>query len=152
MKGIDSKCRSIYGHYLVYSDCVGRAFHAYPFHTPSLYSKFCRHISTGIRNSSFSKWKDKLKKRDEKSHMNKIERNLTKAEDIIKTKTDIMENKQWVSKLWFILLMVLGLTLGGCGIIKGIFEAGVWIGVLVCVAIVALLIWLIVAIIKKIKS
>lgn len=69
-----------------------------------------------------------------------------------KIKSEIMEIKQLVSKFWFILLMFMSLTLGGCSIVEGIFEAGVWIGVLISVGIVVLLIWLIVTIIKKMKS
>ena len=38
-------------------------------------------------------------------------------------------------------LMVISLT--SCEVIAGIFEAGVWVGVLIVVAIIALVIWLI---------
>ena len=42
-----------------------------------------------------------------------------------------------------ILLLVLTLVLPGCEVIGDIFQAGVWVGVLVVVAIVGLIVWLI---------
>ncbi|HMJ45856.1 MAG TPA: hypothetical protein VK498_00905 [Ferruginibacter sp.] len=41
------------------------------------------------------------------------------------------------------LLVLLSATLPGCEVIGGIFKAGVWVGVLVVVAIVGLVVWLI---------
>lgn len=41
-----------------------------------------------------------------------------------------------------LLLLFLALSLTGCDLIAGIFEAGVWVGVILVVAILVLLIWL----------
>jgi cytosine/uracil/thiamine/allantoin permease len=41
------------------------------------------------------------------------------------------------------LLAVLALTLSGCDVIGGIFEAGVWSGIIVVVLVVGLLLWLV---------
>jgi hypothetical protein len=43
----------------------------------------------------------------------------------------------------FILLFVAALTLGGCEIAGDIFKAGVWVGVLLVVAVVGGVIWLV---------
>ena len=42
-----------------------------------------------------------------------------------------------------ILLLVLTLVLPGCEVVGDIFQAGVWVGVIVVAAIVGLIIWLI---------
>jgi hypothetical protein len=39
-------------------------------------------------------------------------------------------------------LMALSITLTSCDAIAGIFKAGMWVGVIVVVAIVALVLWL----------
>lgn len=41
------------------------------------------------------------------------------------------------------LLTVLALTLSGCEVIGGIFEAGVWSGIIIVVLVVGLLLWLV---------
>jgi cytosine/uracil/thiamine/allantoin permease len=41
------------------------------------------------------------------------------------------------------LLVLLTISLSGCAAIEGIFKAGVWSGVIICVLILALIIWLI---------
>ena len=43
---------------------------------------------------------------------------------------------------YFVLLLLLT-TLSGCEIVGGIFEAGVWVGVLLVILGIALLFWLI---------
>jgi hypothetical protein len=43
----------------------------------------------------------------------------------------------------FIVLFVAALALGGCQIAGDIFKAGVWVGVLIVVAIVGGIIWLV---------
>ena len=43
----------------------------------------------------------------------------------------------------FILLFVAALALGGCQIAGDIFKAGVWVGVLLVVAVVGGVIWLV---------
>lgn len=48
--------------------------------------------------------------------------------------------KHFLLPIFFILLVT---TLSGCEIIGDIFEAGVWVGVLVVVAIIGVIIWLI---------
>lgn len=42
----------------------------------------------------------------------------------------------------FVFFMLLT-TLTGCEVIGGIFEAGVWVGVILVVLVIALIIWLI---------
>ena len=42
-----------------------------------------------------------------------------------------------------IILLVLTVVLPGCELIGDIFQAGVWVGVIVVVAIVGLIVWLI---------
>lgn len=42
----------------------------------------------------------------------------------------------------FATLMALGITLTSCEAIGGIFKAGMWVGVIVVVIIVALVLWL----------
>ncbi len=40
------------------------------------------------------------------------------------------------------LLLVVCISLTGCDAIAGIFKAGLWVGVIVVVAIIALVLWL----------
>lgn len=49
----------------------------------------------------------------------------------------------------FLLLTFLAFTLTSCKVISGIFQAGVWVGVLVVVAVIALIGWLLSLIFKK---
>jgi hypothetical protein len=45
--------------------------------------------------------------------------------------------------LYFLVLsMLLGLF-SGCQVIEGIFKAGVWVGILIVVGIIALIIWIV---------
>ncbi|WP_188467642.1 hypothetical protein [Marivirga lumbricoides] len=46
------------------------------------------------------------------------------------------------------LFIFLSLSLTGCDIVGGIFEAGVWVGVIAVILVIVLIIWLI----KKIIS
>jgi hypothetical protein len=41
------------------------------------------------------------------------------------------------------LLLLLAAVTSGCGIIAGIFKAGVWVGILAAAVIVVLLVWLV---------
>ncbi len=41
------------------------------------------------------------------------------------------------------LLLVVAVTLSSCQAIAGIFKAGVWVGIIIVVVIVALIFWLI---------
>ncbi len=43
------------------------------------------------------------------------------------------------------------ILLTGCGVVEGIFETGLWFGIIITVAIIVLLIWGIVKIIQKMK-
>ncbi len=46
---------------------------------------------------------------------------------------------QWLSRYGLVLLLVLvSLTSPGCEVIGGIFKAGVWVGVLMVVVLIAL--------------
>ncbi len=40
-------------------------------------------------------------------------------------------------------LLILSVTLSSCAAITGIFKAGLWVGIIVVVAIIALVLWLI---------
>lgn len=42
-----------------------------------------------------------------------------------------------------VLFLLMLVTFTGCDIVVGIFEAGVWVGVIIVVLIIALVIWLI---------
>ncbi len=42
----------------------------------------------------------------------------------------------------FPLLLLLMITFSGCEVIGGIFKAGLWVGVIIVVAIIAIVIWL----------
>jgi uncharacterized membrane protein YkvI len=44
--------------------------------------------------------------------------------------------------LAFILLVISTMTLAGCEIIGNIFEAGVWVGVILVVLVIGLVVWL----------
>lgn len=46
------------------------------------------------------------------------------------------------------LFLILSITLSSCEIIGGIFEAGIWVGIIIVVLVIALVIW----VIKKIIS
>ena len=47
---------------------------------------------------------------------------------------------QWLSRYALIVLLVLSsLTLAGCELVGDIFKAGVWVGVLMVVAVIALI-------------
>ena len=46
------------------------------------------------------------------------------------------------SSLW-LLAIVTAMTLSSCEVIGGIFKAGVWVGILVVVAVVGLILWLV---------
>ena len=41
------------------------------------------------------------------------------------------------------LLLLLAAATSGCGIIAGIFKAGVWVGIIVAALIVVLLVWIV---------
>jgi hypothetical protein len=47
-----------------------------------------------------------------------------------------------------VLLVVLGVSAAGCGVVGGIFKAGMWVGALVVILVVVLL----VVSVKKIKG
>jgi cytosine/uracil/thiamine/allantoin permease len=53
-----------------------------------------------------------------------------------------MKNKYLFLNLFF-LSLVSAVSLTSCQMVQGIFKAGVWVGVIVVVAIIALVIWLI---------
>jgi len=40
-----------------------------------------------------------------------------------------------------VVLATLALTLGGCRVVGGIFKAGVWVGVLAVLVVIALIAW-----------
>jgi hypothetical protein len=42
-----------------------------------------------------------------------------------------------------VLMLVTAISLTGCEVIEGIFKAGVWVGVIIVVVIIALIFWLI---------
>jgi len=44
--------------------------------------------------------------------------------------------------LRFSLITIAGLF-AGCSVVEGVFKAGVWVGILVVVAVIALIIWLV---------
>ena len=46
------------------------------------------------------------------------------------------------SSLW-ILVIAMAMTLSSCEVIGGIFKAGMWVGILVVVAVVGLILWLV---------
>jgi hypothetical protein len=43
----------------------------------------------------------------------------------------------------FFLITLLLFTLPGCAVVGGIFKAGVWVGVLIVVFVLAIIIWLV---------
>ncbi|MFS8617322.1 MAG: hypothetical protein FWJ85_10905 [Solitalea sp.] len=45
--------------------------------------------------------------------------------------------------LYTVLFLLLIVTLPGCDIVVGIFKAGVWVGVILVIAVLVLIIWLI---------
>jgi hypothetical protein len=48
-----------------------------------------------------------------------------------------------MKSLWLTLALFSAVALSGCEIVGDIFKAGVWVGVLVVVGIIALIIWLV---------
>ena len=48
-------------------------------------------------------------------------------------------------------ILLLALTLPGCDVIAAIFEAGVWVGVIISALVVFLLIYIVIQIIKALK-
>jgi len=42
-----------------------------------------------------------------------------------------------------VLMLVMAISLSSCEVIEGIFKAGVWVGVIIVVVIIALIFWLI---------
>lgn len=40
-------------------------------------------------------------------------------------------------------LMISAVTLAGCDVVAGIFKAGVWVGAIAVIAVIAVVIWLI---------
>jgi len=42
----------------------------------------------------------------------------------------------------FVLLFISSLTLAGCEIVGNIFEAGVWVGVILVVVVIGFVVWL----------
>ena len=45
-------------------------------------------------------------------------------------------------------LLALAVTLTGCEVIAGIFEAGVWVGVLGVIAVIAAVVWVVVKVLS----
>jgi hypothetical protein len=46
-------------------------------------------------------------------------------------------------------ILFLALTLSGCELIAGIFEAGVWVGIIIAVLVVFILIFIVIKIFKS---
>jgi hypothetical protein len=46
---------------------------------------------------------------------------------------------------WFLILILLfsAMTLIGCEVVGDIFQAGVWVGVILVIGIIALIVWLV---------
>lgn len=59
-------------------------------------------------------------------------------------------NKLFKTFYLSLILILVATMLNGCGVIGDIFEAGVWIGVIVTIAVVGLIVFIIVKIIQKI--
>jgi hypothetical protein len=55
-----------------------------------------------------------------------------------------------VNKLWLSIIFLFLIPLSGCDLISKVFEAGVWIGILLTVVVIGLIIWLIIKLIKKV--
>ena len=49
------------------------------------------------------------------------------------------------------MLLIALLSLNGCGIIEGIFQAGFWLGIILSIVIVILLIWIAIKFYHKLK-
>lgn len=47
------------------------------------------------------------------------------------------------SWLWSVFMLISALTLTGCELVAVIFKAGVWVGVLLVLGVIAIVIWLI---------
>ena len=43
---------------------------------------------------------------------------------------------------WFVLLLLSTMILAGCEIIGDIFQAGVWVGVILVVLVIGLIVWI----------
>jgi len=48
-----------------------------------------------------------------------------------------------------VLMLVMAISLSSCEVIEGIFKAGVWVGVIIVVVIIALVFWVIRKVGKK---
>ena len=47
------------------------------------------------------------------------------------------------SKTSLLFLLTLAISFSSCQVVEGIFKAGVWVGILIIVVIIALIFWLI---------
>ena len=54
-----------------------------------------------------------------------------------------MEITQRSSACRLVLLLLLATATSGCGVIAGIFKAGVWVGIIAAAVIVVLVIWIV---------
>ena len=61
----------------------------------------------------------------------------------------LKENDQHMKQLMSFLLLFITILLSGCSVISGIFKAGVWVGILAVVGVVALIIFIIAKARKK---
>ena len=59
--------------------------------------------------------------------------------------------KKYYKPLIYSFILLLALTLPGCDVVAAIFEAGVWVGVIISALVVFLLIFLVIKIIKALK-
>jgi len=48
-----------------------------------------------------------------------------------------------MQKLLFFLLLLISTTFTSCEVIGDIFEAGVWVGIVIVVIVIAIIVWLI---------
>jgi len=48
-----------------------------------------------------------------------------------------------IKTFYILLCCIMLMALPGCGVIEGIFKAGVWVGVLIVAAVIGLIIWLV---------
>lgn len=48
----------------------------------------------------------------------------------------------------FLMLLLISQIFTGCELVEGIFKAGMWVGIIIVVAIIALVIWIISRIMK----
>ena len=62
-----------------------------------------------------------------------------------------MQKINWDSRKYFLsLLLFTFLFINGCDVIESIFEAGVWVGVIVTLLVIALIAYIIIKIIQSI--